>query len=153
MKKILFAALLGIGLLACNTTPPAPEKPRNLAPSPFVGFWSSEDNDDQNTFSLRIWQSRDTLYGGYCSVVRDGEKIDCGIQYDDKWDLAFLITNPTESTFETAFRTHFSETYGRVRLTLRGDTIFWRMLEAPSGEHYALMQTTFVRGDTLPEAK
>jgi hypothetical protein len=146
MRTLLLLLGLVTGLLACQSEPTPPPKPRNMAPSPFVGFWTSDDNDEKHAYSVRLWQHEDTLFGAYCAVNESLDTaVDCGIVYDDRWNFAFAVDNPTDSTFESGFQAYWSKTYGRLRLTLAHDRLYWRLLQAPTGRHLMPTHSTFRR--------
>lgn len=133
-------ALFFILTFACRNTPDSPPAPRNLAPSPFAGKWESEDNDNHNQFTLTIVQREDTLRGIYCAVTQDGRFADCPGGETRGW--SFVTPNPTDRSFETTFRALPSNTRGLLRLSLSNEgNLFWQVLEAPAGEHYAWKET------------
>lgn len=110
--------------------------------SPFTGFWEWTKATDESTFSLEISEYQDSLEGAYCAVTGGGEKIDCG----EAGELAFSLPKPKSMEFETWFQNYFTGDSGRVKITLRGtDTLIWKIIEAPKGEHYALPEAVLVR--------
>jgi hypothetical protein len=143
------------GGAGCDTAPATPQKPRYMEPSPLVGTWVSEDNDALHRYAVRIWQHADTLMGGYCAAIGPPEdstaQTDCGTMPDSTpWRLAFAADNQPEPTFESGIRVYHSGRYGRVRITLAGERLYWRMVEAPDGVFLMPKQTTFLkmRSDT-----
>jgi hypothetical protein len=139
VKKMSFLGLFVV-CYGCPLGPPAtPKVLGNMEPSTLLGEWQSVNDDETHSFSLRIWQSQDSLLGAYCAIV-DG-KIDCAdpnLQYE-----CIATLNPfVPDLLETSFKGYNSSDSGRVRLQLIQDELYWEMQRAPrSGICLAPKQT------------
>jgi hypothetical protein len=119
-----------ITFLNCKQT----EKKQTAQADTFVGQWAWEKSDDDNSFSLHIYQKGDSLIGTYCGLVTKGSKMDCAI---DSTDIAFWFKKTEQKSVEFTFQSYREDDKGKASLTLENGNLIWKTLEAPSTEHYA----------------
>ncbi|MFZ4545060.1 MAG: hypothetical protein ACOYOA_13480 [Saprospiraceae bacterium] len=126
----ILAFMLVVFLWACN---PAEKKKQNNA-KPYVGQWAWEKSNDDNSFSIHIYQKGDSLIGTYCGSQEKGSKMDCAI---DSTDVAFWFKKTNDQSVEFTFLSYKEDDKGRASLTIDGENLIWKTLQAPSTEHYA----------------
>ncbi len=127
-----FILLIAIILQAWGCKPA--EKKHEEQADTFVGQWAWEKSDDDNSFSLHIYQKGDSLIGTYCGLVKKGSKMDCAI---DSTDIAFWFRNTNQKSVEFTFQSYREDDKGKASLTLENGNLIWEKIEAPSTEHYA----------------
>lgn len=123
-----------ISLLLLTWSCKQAEKKQDAENDTFVGQWAWEKSDEENSFSLHIYQKGDSLIGTYCGLVKKGSKMDCAI---DSTDIAFWFPITRQKTVEFPFQSYREDDKGKASLTLEGGNLIWKTLEAPSTEHYA----------------
>jgi hypothetical protein len=138
--KVLYLFFITAVFSGCILAPTLPPPVLgNLQTSTLVGEWQTPNEDDAFSFSLRIWQSRDSIYGAYCAIVQS--QLDCA---DPKTHYAcFGTLNPFEpDVLETTFSDNQVADTGRVRLRLIQEELYWEMLQRPKrGKCLAPAQT------------
>jgi hypothetical protein len=142
--KIWLHIVIALCFQGCLLAPPTPPKVLgNTETSVLIGEWQTLNDSDLYSFSLRVWQSRDSLYGAYCAIVDDA--LDCA---DPKSDyVSFATLNPFEQgILETPFSCYHNADTGRVRLRLIQEELYWEMLQFPRrGQCLAPKQTVLYK--------
>ena len=122
MKNIWILALV---LLCCACS----QQKKSIA-----GQWVWEKNSKQATFDVTIYKGEDNSYiGNYCAVALSGNKIDCKGYGDPP---SFKIENIQGNEFVADFMTYFRGATGKVKIRIKGNTMYWEVIEKPKGEHY-----------------
>jgi hypothetical protein len=61
-----------------------PEDLKSISKSPkenkitFNGTWRNVQQDTNNSFTIKLYQIEDSIYGNYCAVYYKGDRLDCG---------------------------------------------------------------------------
>lgn len=95
--------------------------------SKFIGHWFYESNKkdsiDNNTFEINLYNLSDNkLNGNYCSISRNGSKIDCF--NDDEINIFGELKN---DTIYLTFKSNWENSKGSAILYLIGDNLFWKI--------------------------
>jgi hypothetical protein len=146
-RNILFALIFLICLIShgSNAQTSSNEERRmdvnRAKPKPdFTGNWSWTQNNKHETFTLEIVANGDKLYGSYCSIARDGNRIDCSDE-----ETSFIIPIPDTGSFITTFTSYYSMTKGKIKITVKGKNLIWEVIESPKGEFYCPQTATLIR--------
>ena len=102
---------------------------------PFTGEWDWNSAPSTRTFSIKLKQKGNRLYGQYCAVAQNGNKIDC----DDEEDINIVgyIDNTGKSSI-VKFSSFFDAKNGKAKISINGENLFWRIIKNPEGgEFYA----------------
>ncbi|WP_326984455.1 hypothetical protein VUJ46_07940 [Chryseobacterium sp. MYb264] len=96
----------------------------------FSGEWNYESFDDKNpltnkTFSLQLNQKKDSVTGYYCSVSRNGNRVDC---FDEK-DLN-LKGKVDRDTLFVDFKSSFNDEIGKAKLYFNGKKLYWTITKS-----------------------
>ena len=93
----------------------------------FSGKWnSSQQGIDGYSFTLQLSQKNKTVTGGFCSVMRNGGKIDCG-------DGSDSFKNIHGEIRKKKLFVHFTDYYdpesdGTAVITKRGALLYWQII-------------------------
>lgn len=101
----------------------------------FVGDWIVESSSDKrdDTFSLHLFKNKNGLLEGYyCTVTRNGSKIDCS---SDQNINIRTIKNENNFTI-VSFESFFGAKNGEAKISLVNNKIHWEVLKKPIGEFY-----------------
>ena len=131
-KQFLFGPSLLLLLLTLGCKPSS--KKTDGMPETFVGQWAWEKSDEENSFSIHIYQKGDSLIGTYCGLVKNGSMMDCAI---DSTDIAFWFPATGQKLVEFPFKSYREDDKGKASLSLENGSLIWKTLQAPSTEHYA----------------
>lgn len=125
---ILIASLfIGIG---CSEQ----KVPNNTSSlNPFVGQWAWEKSDAKRSFSIKIYEKGDSLFGTYCGLLDNGAKMDCAI---DSTDIAFAFKKTTDKVVNFIFQSYNENDLGKASLTREGEKLIWHIIDPPKTEHY-----------------
>ncbi|WP_267402422.1 MULTISPECIES: hypothetical protein [unclassified Chryseobacterium] len=96
----------------------------------FSGEWNYESFDDKNpltnkTFSLQLNQKKDSVNGYYCSVSRNGNRVDC---FDEK-DLN-LKGKVNHDTLFLDFKSSFNNETDKAKLYFKGKKLYWTITKS-----------------------
>lgn len=109
--------------------------------SGFEGEWEWEKNDLNQAFSITIIKQRDSLYVSYCSIAQQGNKIDCPMENE----YSFKVPKSVGNSFESEFKTYFSSSLGKVRLTLLNNKLEWKIIKEAEGEFYCPLKALMIK--------
>ncbi|HUS00725.1 MAG TPA: hypothetical protein VMY77_03315 [Chitinophagaceae bacterium] len=99
----------------------------------FSGNWSYSDKNSE--FNLFLNQKGKSIIGSHCSIMRNGNRIDCAEDSTDSITITGSIVNPNTATVE--FRSTFSDKIGKAKITRSSRTkIKWEIIKEPNGEYY-----------------
>lgn len=98
----------------------------------FNGKWTSVDEDI--SIDLDLFQSGDELTGYHCSVTKHAQRIDCALESDGTgYSIeGFVKGNQADVTFLSTY----CMKYGKAKIVMHGDYLFWEVTEFPNGEFY-----------------
>jgi glutaredoxin len=101
----------------------------------FSGEWNYENFDNENslenkTFSLHLNQNKDSITGYYCSLSRNGNRIDCFDEKDE--NLKGKVDN---DTLYIDFTSSFNDKTGKAKLYFKGKKLYWSITKS-EGEIY-----------------
>jgi len=109
----------------------------------FSGNWKWERNSDKGEFTISFSQKGDTVIGNYCAIAQAGERIDC---FDKgEYSFRFLISGSNSTRIEFKFKTAYSNTYGKAKITLENNKLLWEIIEKPKGEFYAPLKAVLLK--------
>lgn len=109
----------------------------------FIGNWKWERNSDKGEFNISFSQKGDSIIGNYCAIAQAGERIDC---FDKgEYSFRFLIPGSNSNQIEFKFRTAYSNTFGKAKITLGNKNLLWEILEKPKGEFYAPLKAVLIK--------
>ncbi len=122
-KRRIFIILLVVpGLFLFATT----------SVSNFAGTWSYSTATTE--FQLVLSQNKDNVTGGHCSVQRNGNRIDCGV--DNTEQSISGIANSSDSVVVN-FKSFTSGSKGRAVIKkISPTTIDWKITQKPEGIFY-----------------
>lgn len=98
----------------------------------FTGEWNWEKNNDSKDFTVKIGLRNDSLFTSYCCIIQQGLKMDC----PENDEYSFVVPKPSGNYFTASFKSYFSSSIGKVKLSLKDGKLIWEILEAPKGEFY-----------------
>ena len=103
----------------------------------FVGHWffesmNNKDSLNNKTFEINLYKiSKDRIQGNYCSVSRNGNKIDCF-----KDDETNIFGNVKNDTLFVNFNSNWENSKGTAILYLiKDEQLFWKITKS-KGELY-----------------
>ena len=101
----------------------------------FLGDWEMENNSKGNndTFSINLSKSTSgKLYGYYCAVARNGNKIDCT---SDR-EININEIKKESNQYLVSFKSFFGATNGEAKIILSNGRLHWQVTKKPIGEFY-----------------
>jgi len=102
-----------------------------------TGEWVWGKNSKEATFSVTIQKEGNSYVGRYCAVALSGAKIDCNVEDIPVLNFpSFKIENVQGNEFVADFKTYFSEATGKVKIRIKGNIMYWEIIEEPKGEYY-----------------
>ena len=127
MKRFFIPAL--VLLLILYTSNACTNRPATVDLS---GTWSSSTATSE--FTLTLVQKTDTISGTHCSVMQNGNRIDCA----DDDELSIKGTRDIGSDRATVnFKSFSSGTVGKATIKLLSDTTMeWKIIEKPADDFY-----------------
>jgi hypothetical protein len=129
MKKIIYIALIVI-LISAFFKVFAGFHKRQIT-SDLSGTWSISSTTCE--FNIKLYQNGNSLYGTHCSVMENGNRIDC--VDDDDYSITGTITDPNQVSIN--FHSYSSETDGEATIKrLTDTTLEWKITKKPTGEFY-----------------
>ncbi|WP_156437143.1 hypothetical protein [Burkholderia sp. RF2-non_BP3] len=101
----------------------------------FSGEWDWVDAPDTMTFSIDLTQNGTKLYGQYCAVAQNGNKVDC----DGKADANINgIVDIAGRSAIVNFSSFFGARNGKASLNISNGRLVWHIVKIPAdGEFYA----------------
>ncbi|EOV9674097.1 hypothetical protein ACN5L5_002660 [Cronobacter turicensis] len=103
-----------------------------MASNTFTGQWEGAVQSD-STLTLRLKQQGEKLTGSYCYITQRGNRIDCPAEGEE--NLRGTVNND-QAVVE--FTSSFGGGTGQAQLSVSGDKMSWKMVQAPEkGEYYA----------------
>lgn len=95
----------------------------------FSGKWHAETSS--MSFDLSIYQKENVLSGPHCSVMNNGDKIDCVVTENDL-SLSGIVGDSL--TVLVTFKSQASLKTGTAKISkLDDNTILWRIINKPNG--------------------
>ncbi|ELY2596588.1 hypothetical protein [Cronobacter sakazakii] len=103
-----------------------------MAGDTFTGQWEGAVQND-STLTLRLKQKGKKLTGSYCYITQQGNRIDCPAAEEE--NLRGTVNNDQAAV---EFTSSFGGGTGQAQLSVSGDKMSWKMVQAPDkGEYYA----------------
>ncbi|EJC1154344.1 hypothetical protein MYA08_002808 [Cronobacter sakazakii] len=103
-----------------------------MAGDTFTGQWEGAVQND-STLTLRLKQQGKKLTGSYCYITQRGNRIDCPAAGEE--NLRGTVNNDQAAV---EFTSSFGGGTGQAQLSVSGDKMSWKMVQAPDkGEYYA----------------
>lgn len=107
----------------------------------FSGKWHAEASSI--SFDLSIYQKGNSLSGFHCSVMNNGDKIDCVF---DETDLSLSGIVGDSLTVLVTFKSQASLKTGTAKISKLNDTtIRWRIIRKPNGLFHIPEEITLKR--------
>ena len=109
----------------------------NPTKSPFEGDWHWDSDDANDTFSLTMIHKNNLLIGRYSCSALGGKRLDGPLPFYSKEKDnfvfpfynkdtdSFALSIPKGDTFTTKLHLEFSNGIGKVKITVKGDTLYW----------------------------
>jgi hypothetical protein len=109
----------------------------------FSGTWEWEDAPQARSFSIKLRQHGQRLFGQYCAVAQGGNRIDC----DNGGDRNIRgIVNADGVQAMARFSSFFGAKDGAAIISLSGDKIKWRIIKDPvGGDFFAPHEAVMMR--------
>jgi hypothetical protein len=99
----------------------------------FSGSWTYSDKSSQ--FNLSLNQKGKAVIGSHCSIMRNGNRIDCSEESTDSITVRGILVNPNTATVE--FKSTYADKIGKANITrLNRTKIKWEIIKEPDGEYY-----------------
>lgn len=137
LKKRFAATIFIITILVAYT-------PKRDVPN-FSGKWHAETSS--MSFDLSIYQKENVLSGSHCSVMNNGDKIDCVITESDL-SLSGIVGDSL--TLLVTFKSQASLKTGTAKISKLDDTtIRWRIINKPNGVFYIPEEITLKKEKVL----
>ncbi|MDD5067318.1 MAG: hypothetical protein PHF84_09755 [bacterium] len=105
---------------------------RVYAGQQYEGIWAWEKNNGSRDFSVKIINNGKYYIGTYCAVVNNGGRIDCS----ENDTPSFQFKNTQNDIITTEFKTYYTESTGKVKLTFHKNKLTWEIIKEPKGEYY-----------------
>ena len=107
--------------------------------SPFQGEWYWED--DFNSFTLTLEINQSTAKGTLCSIMQQGNRIDCGDS-----DESNFIAEVSGNKIVTPFTSYYCNCTGKVEITLIDAAhLKWKITEKPKGDYFIPDEVVLVK--------
>ncbi|WP_193101075.1 hypothetical protein [Burkholderia sp. Z1] len=101
----------------------------------FVGEWGWSNSSGTMTFSIDLKKQGDRLYGQYCAIAQNGNKIDC--DDEENKNIDGIIGGDGKSAFVN-FYSFFGAKNGNAFLRMVNGRLIWHVVRNPiEGEFYA----------------
>ncbi|WP_423394961.1 hypothetical protein [Burkholderia sp. LMG 21824] len=101
----------------------------------FVGEWDWSNSSGTMTFSIDLKKQGGRIYGQYCAVAQNGNKIDC--DDEESPNIDGVIGGDGKSAVVN-FNSFFGAKNGEAFLRMVGGRLIWHVVRNPSeGEFYA----------------
>lgn len=109
----------------------------------FDGEWDKSSMVSNGTFSISLKQTDSKIIGQYCSITKNGHKIDCDPENNP--NITGVVDDRSGSANLT-FSSFFGATTGKATIALRHGQLIWHIIEVPrGGESYAPLDAILVR--------
>lgn len=106
-----------------------------------IGTWNWRSDDKSQEFTIKIKKvSNDSIFGQYCAVSNNGNKLDC--DFDDINNIKGLIIG---NKIQITFNSFFGAKNGSAEITIFDKYIEWKVTKSPKGEYYAPQSATLYR--------
>ncbi len=99
-----------------------------------IGVWNWRSDDKSQAFTIKIKKiDKDSVFGQYCAVYNNGNKIDCDV--DDINNIKGLII---KNKIQLNFNSFFGAKDGLAEITIIDNSeLKWKITKDPKGEFYA----------------
>src|SRR6478672_2870500 len=139
MKKKIFSLLLFVVWpFVSQTNKQTQTNSLSTIKKELIGTWEYECHSKENellnsTFTLQLKIRKGKLFGNYCAVARNGNKIDCSI--DEENNLSGKFKGKKN---QINFYSFFGAKNGKAVIEIiNSKKIKWKIVKAPNGECYA----------------
>jgi len=98
-----------------------------------LGSWNWRSEDKSQEFTIKIKRiDKDSVFGQYCAVYNNGNKIDCDV--DDINNIKGLIV---KDKIKLKFDSFFGGKNGKAEIKIFENYIEWKVTKSPNGEYYS----------------
>lgn len=106
-----------------------------------IGVWNWRSDDKSQEFTIKIKKiDKDSVFGQYCAVYNNGNKIDCDV--DDINNIKGLIT---KNKIQLKFNSFFGAKDGKAEIEIFENHIEWKIIKSPKGEYYSPESATLYK--------
>lgn len=102
------------------------------------GSWWFENKD--STFELKLKQQGNKIFGRYCAIAQNGNKIDCDPQNEEEDNIVGTIK---DNVAVVMFKSYYGEgmskvgmNVGKARIIYKGDSLEWIVMQAPKNDYF-----------------
>jgi hypothetical protein len=108
----------------------------------FCGNWRWEKNDEKHDFTIQILQRDTVLFGKHCYILDAGNKMDCSKNNND---FSFKFNFTTSDSIIFRIKSYYSNDSGKVCLTIKGDKLYWKLIQKPKEEYYLPREAILIK--------